>query len=116
MNLEKILADHEKWMKGEGGECADLSCANLRGANLRGNNLMVNHPPLCDHNFISEILFRESTNLKERSWAGLVRISTDWCWNDFLDNCSNSMIEWAKIILCRKWPEFNKKFEGGGMK
>ena len=47
--LDKILADHALWLKGEGGEqanlswanlrWADLSWANLRDANLRGANL-----------------------------------------------------------------------------
>jgi uncharacterized protein YjbI with pentapeptide repeats len=47
--LNKILKEHELWLEGEGGKCADLSntdlsntdlkCANLKNANLRGVNL-----------------------------------------------------------------------------
>ena len=37
--LNEIIADHNKWLKNEGGECAELSGANLIGANLRGANL-----------------------------------------------------------------------------
>ena len=33
--LKKILDDHTKWCRGDGGQRADLRSANLRGANLR---------------------------------------------------------------------------------
>ena len=39
MDIKKILSEHLKWLKGEGGERADLSGANLSGADLRGANL-----------------------------------------------------------------------------
>ena len=38
-SLADILADHAKWLRGEGGERADLRGANLRGADLRGADL-----------------------------------------------------------------------------
>ncbi len=90
---------------------AYLRGANLRGANLRGAYLEVKHPPINSHCFIAEILFRESKDFKERSWAGSIEISTDWCWNDFFINCPKSMIVWAKKILCGKWKEFEEKFK-----
>jgi hypothetical protein len=34
-----VLNDHQKWLAGTGGTCANLSGANLRGANLSGANL-----------------------------------------------------------------------------
>ena len=42
--LDKILAEHKKWLQSDGGEradlrCANLCCANLRCADLRGANL-----------------------------------------------------------------------------
>ena len=42
--MKAIIAEHAKWLRGEGGECAylrgaDLSGANLSGANLSGANL-----------------------------------------------------------------------------
>ena len=37
--LRIILAEHEKWLAGGGGERANLSGANLSGANLRDANL-----------------------------------------------------------------------------
>ena len=35
-NLKKILADHKKWLNGDGGIRADLRGADLRGADLSG--------------------------------------------------------------------------------
>ena len=37
--LNKILAAHRQWLRGEGGHWADLTGAILRGANLTGANL-----------------------------------------------------------------------------
>ena len=37
--LDKILVSHKEWMKGTGGERADLSSAYMRDANLCGANL-----------------------------------------------------------------------------
>jgi uncharacterized protein YjbI with pentapeptide repeats len=39
MQIKKILVDHVKWLRGLGGEKADLSRADLRGADLRAVNL-----------------------------------------------------------------------------
>jgi len=89
---------------------ANLHGADLRCADLRCADLCVKTPSINDHYFISEILLREATNTKERSWAGLVRINLNWCWEDFHRECSKSMINWAKKILCNKWPEFKEKF------
>ncbi|EAF3890333.1 hypothetical protein CWT29_09500 [Listeria monocytogenes] len=37
--LDIILENHEKWLRDEGGERADLRCADLREADLREVNL-----------------------------------------------------------------------------
>ncbi len=37
--LDVVIEKHKKWLRGEGGERADLSYANLRGADLRYANL-----------------------------------------------------------------------------
>ena len=117
IDLKVVLEKHKKWINSEkDGECANLWGANLwganlRGADLRGADLDVKVPPLTDHYFISEILYRESKTIKEKSWAGLVRISINWCWEDFFKECSKPMINWAKKILCSKWPEFEEKFK-----
>ena len=39
MDIKKILSEHLKWLKGEGGERANLSGANLRWADLSEANL-----------------------------------------------------------------------------
>lgn len=39
MNIKKILDDHLLWLKGQGGERANLSGADLRGADLNGADL-----------------------------------------------------------------------------
>jgi hypothetical protein len=91
---------------------ASLYRANLNGADLYGADLDVKEPPVNSHQFISEILFRAATNFKERSWAGVVRVSVDWCWEKFLEECPKTMTNWAKEILCEKWPVFEEKFKG----
>ena len=122
INIKLVLEKHKKWFNNEkSGECANLwganlwganlEDANLRDANLRGANLEVKIPPVNSHHFIAEILFRESKNFKERSWAGCIQISTGWCWNDFKKDCPKSMIAWVKKILCSKWSEFEEKFK-----
>ena len=37
--LNEIIASHGRWVRNEGGECAELSGGDLIGANLRGANL-----------------------------------------------------------------------------
>lgn len=103
--LAEILKKHKDWLNGNGGEDADL-----RGAYLQNADLDVEIPSTNDHYFISEILFREVENVNQKKIAGLVRISIDWCWEDFLKNCSKRDINWAKKILCGKWKEFEEKF------
>ena len=39
MDIKKILSEHSKWIKGKGGERANLSGANLRWADLSGADL-----------------------------------------------------------------------------
>jgi len=104
-------------LRGANLEGANLEGANLRGANLRGANLRgadlekCKTPPTESHEFISEILFRNSENIKHRQWAGLVKISLDWCWNDFFEKMPKTAIKWAGKILCGLWPDsFDKKF------
>jgi hypothetical protein len=59
---------------------ADLSYANLRYANLSGSTINWN-----SHALISELLLREAgKDVKKRKLAGLVLVSPDWCWGEFL--------------------------------
>jgi len=59
---------------------ADLIDANLRWTDLRGAKLNWQ-----SHTLIGEVLRREAgENIARRQIAGLVAVSTDLCWPDFL--------------------------------
>ena len=74
---------------------ADLSRANLSGANLSWNS----------HALIGEILKRAAQNDKGlRSVAGLILVSTDWCWEKLLTELTPEQIAWCKETL-RPWWE-----------
>ncbi|MCA9404764.1 MAG: pentapeptide repeat-containing protein [Candidatus Omnitrophica bacterium] len=88
---------------------ARLVGARLVGASLVGARLDVRVPPTGSHDFIAEILLRENHKYS-REVAGIVLISRDWCWADFLNYFSKSKIAWAKQVLCSKWSVFEKKF------
>ena len=109
LSLETLalhLELHLKYRRGEpGGVRFVAGSANLEGANLRGANLegaylrgaylegaylggaylegaKINWQ---SHWLLSEILFRAAgKNIQRRMIAGLIRISTDWCWEKFL--------------------------------
>ena len=100
---------------------ANLNGANLRGANLRGANLRyanlngadlneLKTISISDHYLLSQILLNNAKTIKQRKWAGLIRISLDWCWNDFLKNMSKPCIKWCVSIL-GQWPEFKEMYE-----
>jgi hypothetical protein len=79
---------------------ADLSGANLSRANLSGANLSWN-----SHALIGEILKRAAQNDKGlRSVAGLILVSTDWCWEKLLTELTPEQIAWCKETL-RPWWE-----------
>jgi uncharacterized protein YjbI with pentapeptide repeats len=81
---------------------AYLNYANLRGANLRGANLNKAYLSWCSHQLISEILLRATEgHIQRQMLAGLVRINTSWCWQDFL-NADIPEKAWALAEL-RKW-------------
>lgn len=37
--LQAIIEEHQAWLRGEGGQCADLGDSDLRGANMYGADL-----------------------------------------------------------------------------
>jgi hypothetical protein len=64
---------------------ADLRGADLRGADLHGADLGRAKVNWQSHALIAEILRRWSgDSVEKRSLAGLILISTDWCWDKFL--------------------------------
>jgi len=61
-----------------------------------------------DHTLLSEILFRAAkTSVPRRQLAGLVAVSTDWCWPDFLKIRIDAKLRvWAlKALLKFRQPE-----------
>ena len=98
-------------LRGADLRSADLSGAYLNGANLSGADLSVKIAPVTSHDFIAEILKRETSNLNILRWIGLILLKREWCWNDFLANGSKTFLRFAKEILCKRWPEqFQDKF------
>jgi len=101
---------------------ADLGDANLRGANLRGADLGganlgdanlggVKTPPINDHYFASEILFRASKTENQKNFAARIRIETDKCWKDFFVLAKKmKVVSWAKKTL--KWKEYQERIKG----
>ena len=88
----------------------NLGGANFCRANLKCTNLDVDVPPTKSHDFIAEILLRENHKYS-REVAGLILVSMDWCWNDFLNYFDKNKIAWAKKVLCSKWEIFEEKFK-----
>ena len=94
---------------------ANLYGANLYGANLYGANLSranlsdVTVPPMDSHVFWSELLLRAAgDDLHRRGIAGLVAVSTDWCWPRMIaliaGELSQDWQSWAGAIFWH-WPE-----------
>ena len=112
---------------------ADLGGADLRGADLGGADLggaclggaylggaCLGEPgktkiEWTSHQLVSEILFRAAgRDVEKRMVAGLIRISTDWCWENF-KAIEHPQKQWA-IDELSKWvtdddgaPELLKK-------
>lgn len=58
----------------------DLKCANLQGANLQ--DITMNWS---SHNLIAHLLlWWAQQDPNKRMLAGLILISTDWCWKSFI--------------------------------
>jgi uncharacterized protein YjbI with pentapeptide repeats len=69
---------------------ADLSGADLRGATHTGANLNWQ-----SHDLIAEILRRAAgVDAEKRKVAGLILVSRDWCWEEFL-SLNDPMSAWA---------------------
>jgi len=102
-------------------QCADLSRTdlyrgNLCGASLRGANLTDAHLNFAtlhradlrdaslnwdSHELISAVLMQEAGhNTAKRAVAGLIRVSYDWCWEQFLALYVPEW-EWAIEVLSK---------------
>ena len=82
---------------------ANLDGANLDGANLRRANLDGAKINWTSHALVAEILRRAADgDIERRKFAGLVLISRDWCWAEFLRMTSDPQLEIALDELA-KW-------------
>ena len=85
---------------------ANLRGANLRGAYLRGAYLGVKFPPINDHYFVSEILFRKAKTENQKNFSARIRIELGLCWEDFYELARKMKVAgWAKVTLC-EWQEY----------
>ena len=82
---------------------ANLYRANLDGANLYGANLDGAKLNWQSHALIAEILRRNAgDDVKKRMVAGMILISRDWCWDDFLSlKIDRSLRKWALTTLAQ---------------
>ena len=92
-------------------EGAYLGGADLGGAYLRGADLRVKHPPVNSHQFISEVLSRNSETEAQWDFSARIRLQTDQCWGFFIKLARKKrVLKWAKEILFQ-WDEFKEKLE-----
>ena len=90
---------------------AYLSCAGLSGADLSGAHLEVKMPPTLDHQFTSEILYREAKTESQKDFSSRIRMERHKCWKYFIILAKKKkVLSWAKKILF-KWKEYKEKFE-----
>ena len=83
---------------------ADLSGADLGDADLSGADLSGAVVSWQSHDMIAEILRRAAAdNPARRMLAGLILISRDWCWDEFLAlDIDSELRRWALDEL-RQW-------------
>ena len=78
---------------------ADLRRADLRGTDLRRADLRGAKIPWQSHDLISELLVRAAEgDIEKRKIAGLILVSRDWCWRDFLA-LDDPLKDWALVTL-----------------
>ena len=75
---------------------ANLYGANLSGANLSGANLYGIRFSWSNHTLISHLLMlKAGKSVTKRKIAGLILVSTDWCWPEFLNLKGRAGFDWA---------------------
>ena len=78
---------------------ANLSRAYLGGANLREAYLGGATINWTSHDLVAEILRQAAMNMwRRRALAGLILVSRDWCWGEFLA-LEHPEQEWALDVL-----------------
>ena len=98
--LQKAVAD------GSDLSYSDLSYSNLSGSDLRysdlsGSNLSGSKINWQSHDIIAELLRLEAgDDIQKRMVAGLILVSRDWCWNQFLA-IEHEQRNWALETLAK---------------
>ena len=88
---------------------ANLWGADLEGADLRGANLDVKSPPVHSHDFVSEILYRESKTEAQFDFSARILRQKEECWEFFLKLAKKKkVLSWAKKVLF-KWDGFKEQ-------
>ena len=91
-----------KIVAGETLARANLAGANLAGANLDGANLDGAKLNWQSHGLVAELLKRAADqDVRHRMVAGLIAVSLDWCWDEFLTLRHDypAELEWALGVL-----------------
>ena len=92
--LNKILKEHELWLKGEGGKCADLSYADLIYANLSNANLEYANLEYADLSYV-DLTYANLTHA-DLTYADLIH--TDLSYSNLKDaNLSNANLSNANL-------------------
>lgn len=86
IDIASVLELHGKWLRSEeGGKRASPYRANFQDADLQDANLLGAILNWNSHTLLSEILRRSAgDSVERRMLAGLIAVSTDWCWDRFL--------------------------------
>ena len=91
------------------GAFLDRAC--FQNASLIGTVLDAEFPPLDDHRFISEILWRSAQKSPQKDFAARVRVEIYKCWKHFyLLAREKKVLSWAKRVLS-KWTTYRKQIQ-----
>jgi len=108
--------ESKAYLRGADLRGADLRGANLKGADLRGAdlreaNLNVKNPPVNDHFFASEILFRAAKTENQKNFASRIRMELGLCWDDFYEMAKKmKVVMFVKAVL-GQWGEYKTKID-----
>lgn len=95
MDLQEVLCLHEAYTKGR----PDGKRAIFRGADLRDADLSGVKPNWDSHALLSALLLSAAAkDANKRKVAGLILVSPDWCWREFL-SIDDPLTHWALKTL-----------------
>ena len=100
------------YLRGADLRGADLGDAYLRGAYLGGADLGgVKIPPVNDHYFASEILYRRAKTETQKNFASRIRMDVSVCWKDlYVLAKKKKVVRWVESVL-GQWQEYRDKIK-----